>query len=250
MELKDKAAVITGAGRGIGLAISRRFAAEGAKVVLFQRNAEVLGKVTDELEEAGYRALAVAGDVSRKEDVANLFSKAMEEFGRVDIFVNNAGIYAESSLLEMSDEEWDSVLNVNLRGAFQCLREAGRIMKAQGKGRIVVIASIDGLYCLPNQANYNASKAGLIHLTRSAAVELAPHGIVVNAIAPGWIYTDMTRGELDIQERRRYWEGRIPAGRVGTGEDIAEVALFLAREETGFILGETIVVDGGQTLLS
>lgn len=164
--------------------------------------------------------------------------------------MNNAGICTESPFLEMTDEKWDRALDVNLRGAFLCLRKVGRVMKQQGSGRIVVVASIDGLYCLPNQAHYQASKAGLIHLTRSAAIDLAPYGIVVNGIAPGWIYTDMTKGELDREDRRKHCESRIPAGWLGTAEDVAEVALFLAREETRFVLGEIIVVDGGQTCLS
>jgi len=250
MPLKDKVAVITGAGRGIGLAISRRFACEGAKVVLFERDAEVLRKVQDELRKQGWEVIAVPGDVSKRKDVERMVREAVNAFGRIDIFVSNAGICKEGPLWGITDEDWDEVLNVNLRGAFLGLREVGGVMKQQGGGRIVVICSIDGLYCLPHQAHYQASKAGLIHLTRSAAVDLAPHGVVVNGIAPGWIYTDMTKGELDREDRRRYWESRIPAGRVGTPEDVAEVALFLAREETRFVLGEIIVVDGGQTCLS
>jgi NAD(P)-dependent dehydrogenase (short-subunit alcohol dehydrogenase family) len=211
---------------------------------------KALPEAENELRERGHDVIAVVGDVAGLDDVERMVRSTVEAFGRIDIFVNSAGICTEISLLEMTDDVWDDVLNVNLRGAFLCLREVGRVMKRQGGGRIVVICSIDGLFCLPNLAHYQASKAGLIHLMRSAAVDLAQYGIVVNGIAPGWIYTDMTKDELDRADRMQYWQQRIPAGHVGTPEDIAEVALFLAREQTRFILGEIIVADGGQTCLS
>jgi 3-oxoacyl-[acyl-carrier protein] reductase len=244
MALTGRIALITGAGRGIGRAAALALAADGADVVLVSYTALNAESAAAEVQEkTGRRTLAVQADVGVAADVERLFAQAMEAFGRVDILVNNAGITRDNLLLRMSETDWDAVVDTNLKGAFLCTRAAGRIMLRQKFGRIINITSIMGLIGNAGQANYAASKAGLIGLTKSSAKELGSRGITVNAIAPGYIQTDMTDAlSAEIREQIRK---QIPLGRLGVPEDVAQVVRFLASEEAAYITGQVIRVDGG-----
>ena len=249
MELKrleGKVAVITGAGRGIGAAIARRFAADGASVVLNSLSDSAV-KVADEITAAGGKATAVQGDVSKADDVARVVDAAIACFGRLDILVNNAGITRDGLLMRMSEEDWDVVIDTNLKSVYLCSRAALRpMLKSRGGGRIINISSVIGLSGNAGQANYAASKAGIIGLTKSLAKELASRQVTVNAIAPGFIVTDMTAGMTE--EAKQALVKRIPLGTLGTPEDVAAVAAFLASDEAKYVTGQTLTVDGGMTL--
>lgn len=241
--LKEKVAIVTGASRGIGRVIALAMAAQGAKVVLSARNSEALDKVVDEIKAAGGQALAVSGDVSNSEDAEKLFSDAVAAFGRVDILVNNAGITRDGLLVRMKDEDWDAVMNINLKGAFVCSRAAAKLMTKQRSGRIINISSVVGEMGNPGQANYCASKAGMLGMTKSMARELAKRSITVNAITPGFIETDMT-DELSEKVRNEL-AAQIPLGRFGSSDDIANAVIFLASDGAGYITGQTLGVNGG-----
>lgn len=241
--LKDKVAVVTGASRGIGRCIALSLAAAGAKVVASARNAGELEQLVTEISERGGDALAVPGDVAITADAERLIEAAVTTFGRVDILVNNAGITRDGLLLRMKDEDWDAVLSVNLKGAFLCTRAAAKVMSKQRYGRIINISSVVGEMGNAGQANYCASKAGLLGLTKSIARELARRNVTVNALTPGFIVTEMTdalpekaREELTVQ---------IPLGRLGEPEDIAHAVLFLASDHAGYITGQVLGVNGG-----
>ncbi|MDB6067319.1 MAG: 3-oxoacyl-ACP synthase [Pedosphaera sp.] len=245
-QLANQVAVVTGAGRGIGRAIALRLAAAGADVACVSRTAENSEKVAGEVRALGRKAWAHAVDVTDSKAVDAAGEKIMAEAGRVDILVNNAGITRDGLLMRMSDEDWDIVLNTNLKGAFLFTRTFSRTLIKQRSGRIINIASIVGLIGNAGQCNYSASKAALIGFTKSVARELASRGITVNAIAPGFIETDMTSGLKD--ELKAALLKQIPMNRLGQSEDIAEAAFYLASPAARYVTGQVLTVDGGMTM--
>jgi len=238
-----KVAVVTGASRGIGRSISLALAAKGAKIVAVDLDIAATEEVVEELKKAGAEAVAVQGNVTVAEDAEKMIEAAVQAFGRVDILVNNAGITRDGLLVRMKDEDWDAVLTVNLKGAFLCTRAASKVMTKQRSGRIINIASIVGQMGNAGQANYCASKAGLIGLTKSNARELAKRNITVNAVAPGFIATAMT--DALPEKVRNELTAQIPLERLGSPEDIANAVLFLSAESSGYITGQVIGVNGG-----
>lgn len=244
--LADKIAVVTGAGRGIGRAVALAYAKMGADVVCVSRTEENSAKVAAEVEELGRRAWAVAVDVSDTAAVDAAAKGILESTGRVDILVNNAGVTRDNLLMRMSEEEWDTVIDTNLKGAFNFTKALTRPFIKQRSGRIINIASVIGLIGNAGQSNYAASKAALIGFTKSVAKELATRGITVNAIAPGFIETDMTAALGD--KVREGILGNVPLGRFGSPDDIAHAAVFLAMEPSGYITGQVLTVDGGMVM--
>ena len=244
--LANQVAVVTGAGRGIGRAIALRFAAEGADVVCVSRTAQNSEKVAGEVKALGRKSWACAVDVADSAAVGAAAERILAEAGRVDVLVNNAGIARDGLLMRMSDADWDAVLNTNLKGAFSFTRAFARTFLKHKSGRIINISSIIGLIGNAGQANYAASKAALIGLTKACARELGSRGITVNAIAPGFIDTDMTAA-LDEKARAALLE-RIPLNSLGKPEDIAEAALYLAGPGGRYITGQVLTVDGGMVM--
>ena len=240
---KGKVAIVTGASRGIGRSIALALAAEGANIVAVDLGAAETEAMVAEVKALGVDALAVLGNVTVAADVEKMFEAAVEKFGRVDILVNNAGITRDALLLRMKDEDWDAVLTVNLKGAFLCSRSAAKVMSKQRFGRIINIASVVGQMGNAGQANYCASKAGLIGLTKSNARELARRNITVNAVAPGFIASAMT--DVLPEKVKEELTAQIPLERLGTADDIANAVLFLAAERSGYITGQVIGVNGG-----
>lgn len=245
-QLANQIAVVTGAGRGIGRAIALKFAAEGAEVVVVSRTQENSEKVAAEIRALGKKAWAFAVDVSDSKAVEAAAVKILADCGKVDILVNNAGVTRDGLLMRMSDADWDTVLNTNLKGAFHFTRAFFRSFAKQRAGRIINISSVIGLIGNPGQANYAASKAGLIGFTQSVAKELAGRGVTVNAIAPGFIETDMT-SELKPELREAILK-QIPLGKFGAADDIADAALFLAGKSANYITGQVLTVDGGMVM--
>jgi len=245
-QLENQITVVTGAGRGIGRAIALKFAAEGADVVCVSRTAENSEKVAGEVRALGRQAWAHAVDVADCSAVATAAGKILNEAGRVDVLVNNAGITRDGLLMRMSDADWDTVLDTNLKGAFLVTKAFSRAMLKQRSGRIINIASVIGLIGNAGQCNYAASKAGLIGFTQSVARELASRAITVNAIAPGFIETDMT-AEMNEQMRAELLK-QIPLGCFGQVEDLANAALFLASPAARYITGQVLTVDGGMVM--
>ncbi len=244
MRLKDQVAVITGGAQGIGQAVAEAFAAEGAKIVVSDINAELAQKTADEIAaKHGVETLAIAGDVSSMGDCDKLMEAALGKFSRIDILVNNAGITRDNLILRMTEKEWDSVINVNLKGVFNCTKAASRSMLRQRSGRIVNIASVVGQMGNAGQANYSASKGGVIALTKTCAREFASRSINVNAIAPGFIRTAMT-DKLNDEAKKKLAE-MIPLSRLGEAEDIAKAALFLCSGDASYITGQILAVNGG-----
>ena len=245
MLLDGKVALVTGASRGIGRAIAKEFASQGAKVALCARSVDALQAVADEIAAAGGCAQPFALDVSSADGVRAVVEAVTEHFGRLDILINNAGITRDGLIARMKDDAWEEVLNTNLRGAFYLPRAAAKIMMRQRCGKIVNISSVVGLTGNPGQANYAASKAGLIGMTRSVAKELGSRNIQVNAIAPGFIVTDMT-DSLPEALKAKLLE-QIPLGRLGQPEEIAKAALFLASDWSDYVTGQVLAVCGGLT---
>ena len=244
--LENQIAVVTGAGRGIGRAIGLKFAEAGADVVVVSRTAENSEKVAGEIRGLGRRAWSFAVDVADGEAVNAATGKILAETGKVDILVNNAGVTRDGLLMRMSDADWDLVLNTNLKGAFHFTRAFFRTFARQRAGRILNISSVIGLIGNPGQANYAASKAGLIGFTQSVARELAGRGVTVNAIAPGFIETDMT---ADLNEELKATILRqVPMGKFGAAEDVANAACFLASPAARYITGQVLTVDGGMVM--
>lgn len=244
--LDQQIAVVTGAGRGIGRAIALKFADEGADIVCLSRTAENSQKVADEVKAKGRRAWAVAVDVADPAGVNAAVEQILKEPGRVDILVNNAGVTRDNLLMRMSEEEWDTVLNTNLRGAFILTKAFSRSFLKQRSGRVINLASVVGLMGNAGQANYAASKAGLIGFTKSVAREFASRGITVNAIAPGFVETDMTavlKAEIKTELLKR-----IPLGALGSVDDIAGAALYLASPAARYVTGQVLTVDGGMVM--
>ncbi len=244
--LANQIAVITGAGRGIGHAIALKFAQAGADVVCVSRTPETAQRTASEIQALGRKAWAQPVDVSNGEAVAAASEKILAEAGRVDILVNNAGVTRDGLLMRMSDEDWDGVVNTNLRGAFLFTRALSRAFIKQRSGRIINVASVIGLIGNAGQCNYAASKAGLIGFTKSFAREVASRGITVNALAPGFIETDMTSGLSE--DLKSEVLKRIPMNRFGQSEDIAEAALFLASPAARYITGQVLAIDGGMVM--
>jgi len=244
--LNDKVAVVTGAGRGIGRAVAIAYAKMGANVVCVSRTQENSAKVATEIEALGQKSWAFAVDVSDTSSVESSAKNILEATGRVDILVNNAGVTRDNLLMRMSEEEWDTVINTNLKGAFNFTKAFTRPFMKQRSGRIINIASVIGLIGNAGQSNYAASKAALIGFTKSVAKELAPRGVTANAIAPGFIETDMT-AVLDEKVRGDIIN-RIPMNRFGSPEDIANTAIFLALESTDYMTGQVLTIDGGMVM--
>ena len=244
--LANQIAVVTGAGRGIGRAIALKFANAGADVVCISRTAENSEKVANEIRALGRKAWAFAVDVADSNAVTTAAEKILADCGKVDILVNNAGVTRDGLLMRMSDADWDAVLDTNLKGAFLLTKAFFRVFAKQRAGRIINISSVIGLIGNPGQANYAASKAGLIGFTQSVARELGSRGVTVNAIAPGFIETDMTAKVND--ELKANILKQIPMGKFGTVEDIAEAALFLASPQARYITGQVLTVDGGMVM--
>ena len=245
-QLANQIAVVTGAGRGIGRAIALKFAAEGADVVCVSRTPENSEKVANEIGALGRKAWAFAVDVTDSAAVNAAAVKILADCGKVDILVNNAGVTRDGLLMRMSDEDWDTVLNTNLKGAFFFTKAFSRAFARQRSGRIINISSVIGLIGNAGQCNYAASKAGLIGFTQSVAKELASRGITVNAIAPGFIETDMTSA-LKPETREAILK-QIPLGSFGSAEDIAGAALFLAGPAARYVTGQVLTVDGGMVM--
>ena len=241
--VQDKVALVTGASRGIGRSISLALAAQGAKIVAVDVDLQATEDFVAELKASGAEAVAVQGNVTIAADVEQMVKVAKEAFARIDILVNNAGITRDALLLRMKDEDWDAVLDVNLKGAFLCTRAVAKLMTKQRSGRIINIASVVGQMGNAGQANYCASKAGLMGLTRSNARELAKRNITVNAVAPGFIATAMT--DSLPEDKRQELAAQIPLAKLGSADDIANAVLFLASENTGYITGQVIGVNGG-----
>ncbi|MDD4953677.1 MAG: 3-oxoacyl-[acyl-carrier-protein] reductase [Candidatus Omnitrophica bacterium] len=246
MRLKDKVALVTGGARGIGRAIALALAQEGANIVVADVNIEAAKTTASDIEKMGRQALALEMDVTDYAKTEEAVNKILDKFTKVDILINNAGITKDNLLLRMSAAEWDAVLNVNLKGTFNCIKAVSRPMIKQRSGKIVSIASIIGIIGNPGQANYSASKAGIIALTKTAAKELAARNINVNAIAPGFIQTEMT-AKLPDQIKEKMKEA-IPLAKFGVPEDVAAACVFLASEDAGYITGQTIVIDGGMVM--
>ena len=241
--LAGKVALVTGGTRGIGLAVARSLADDGASVVVSGRDPGRLEVAAKELEGLGASALAVAADAAKREDADRLVDATKERFGRIDVLVNNAGITRDQLLVRMKDDDWDQVLDTNLRGVFLLTRAAGKVMMRQKGGRIINVSSTAGAMGNPGQVNYSAAKAGVIGLTKAAARELAHWNILVNAVAPGLIETDMTAA-IPAEAREALMQ-QVPLKRIGTAKDVAEVVRFLAGEGGGYITGQVIHVNGG-----
>lgn len=246
MRLKDKVAIVTGAGRGIGECTAKKFAVEGAKVVVADINEADIKKVVEEIKTEGREAIGIVVDVTNKEKVDKMIDEAVKSFGQLDIIVNNAGITADNTLLKMKENEWDRVINVNLKGVYNCGQAAAKVMAEKGTGVILNASSVVGIYGNYGQTNYAATKWGVIGMTKTWAKELGKKGVRVNAVAPGFIFTPMTEKMpekvLDMMAKK------APIKRLGTPEDIANAYLYLASDEASFVTGTVLEITGGIVL--
>ncbi len=243
MKLKGKVALITGAAQGIGKSVALLLARNGADIVVSDINLEKAEETAKEIESIGPKAMAVKVDVGNFKDVEEMVEAILKKFGKIDILINNAGITRDKLILRMTEEDWDAVLNVNLKGTFNCMKAVTRHMAKQRSGKIVSIASVVGEMGNAGQANYSASKAGVIGLTKTIAREFAQRGINVNAIAPGYIETPMT--EVLPEKVKEELKRLIPMERLGTPDDVAEAVLFLVSEESNYVTGQVLNVNGG-----
>jgi 3-oxoacyl-[acyl-carrier protein] reductase len=247
MNLEGKAALVTGASRGIGREIALELARQGANVAVnFSGSEAKANEVVDEIKTLGREAFAIKCDVSNSEEVAAMVKGTIDNFGKLDILVNNAGITKDNLLMRMKEEEWDDVININLKGVFLCTKAVTRQMMKQRVGRIINIASIVGVSGNPGQANYVAAKAGVIGLTKTTAKELASRNITVNAIAPGFITTDMT--DKLTEDVKTEMLKQIPLARLGEPKDIAKMTAFLASDDSSYITGQTLHINGGMVM--
>ena len=246
MLLKDRVAMVTGGARGIGRQIALAFAKEGSDIALADVNAEALAVTQKEIEALGRKAITGVVDVTKSDQVDSFVQKTLDKFGKIDILVNNAGITKDGLLVRMSESDWDAVIAVNLKGAFNCTKAVSKIMMKQRDGRIVNMASIIGIMGNAGQANYAASKGGLIALTKTVAKELASRNVRANAIAPGFIQTEMTAKLPDNvkSEMLKF----VPLAKFGTVQDVANLALFLASDNSSYITGQVVQVDGGMVM--
>ena len=244
--LSGKTAIVTGASRGIGAAIAQRLCETGANVVICSRSADAVGEIANTLEDKGHSVHAMAADISQKADVEALIEETTAQFSQIDILVNNAGITRDTLLMRLKDEDWNAVLQTNLTGTMYCTRAVLRPMIRQKSGRIINISSVVGLAGNAGQANYAAAKAGIIGLTKATAKEVGARGITVNAIAPGFITTDMT-AQISEQNQKQLL-GLIPLRGFGHPEDVADAVCFLASDAARYITGQTLQVDGGMVM--
>lgn len=243
-KLKDKVAIITGGAQGIGRAIAEKLADEGAKIIIVDIMEEAAKKTADEIsKDKNVETLSLKVDVSSSQETEQMIKKTVEKFSKIDIMINNAGITRDNLLIRMSDDEWDKVLDINLKGVFNCSKAAAKIMMKQRSGKIVNIASVVGLMGNAGQANYSASKGGVIALTKTMARELASRNINVNAVAPGFIKTAMT--EKLSEDAKKKLTDLIPLARLGEPQDVANIVAFLCTDESSYITGEIISVNGG-----
>lgn len=248
LPLEGQVAIVTGAKKGIGKGIALALADAGADVAICARGVEdgSLEAVAEEIRRRGRRSLAVKADTSRKADVDNLVQSVMDQFGRIDILVNNAGVILwETPVLELKEDDWDTIIDINLKGNFLCCQAVARRMVDRKRGNIINITSIGASHAKRGAAPYNCSKAGARILTKVLALELASHNIRVNAIAPGWVRTDMNKAYRSTAEIERTLAGRIPLGRLSEPEDVGKLAVFLASDSSSYITGQEITVDGG-----
>ncbi len=241
--MKGHTAVITGGGRGIGKAIAETLARRGVNIVVVDVNLDIAGETAEYLRTLGVRSIPARADVSKASDVSAIFETAAKEFEKVEILVNNAGITKDGLLMRMREEDWDAVININLKGTFLCSKEAVRLMSKQRYGRIINIASIVAFMGNPGQANYSASKAGIVGLTKTVAKEYAGRGITSNAVAPGFITTAMT--DALPENVKTEMMKSIPMSRFGTVDDVANAVAFFAAHESGYVTGQVIHVNGG-----
>jgi glucose 1-dehydrogenase len=247
--LQDKVALVTGGSRSIGAAVAIAFAGEGAQVALSYRTGErEAGDIVDRIEQAGGKALAIYADVSKRADVDSMVHQTIDTFGHLDVLVNNAAVLKRTPFLDISEEEWDWLLAVNLKGYFLCAQAAARHMVERGSGIIINMSSASEVLAGRDLTHYCVAKGGVRLLTRQLALELAPHGIRANAIAPGLLETDLNRSDLADPEFRAYRLGMIPLGVIGVPEDVVGAAVFLASEESRMSTGATLFLDGGQTI--
>ena len=245
-DLSNKTAIVTGASQGIGETIAIEMAKSGAIVFCLARNKEALDTTIKKITENGGKATAFSCDISNNDDFKSIILNIVKEYGSIDILVNNAGITKDNLLMRMSDDQWDDVLNINLKGSFTCIRSVIKHMMKKKFGRIINITSIVGITGNAGQANYAASKSGLIGLTKSIAKEVASRGITANCVAPGWIETSMT-DQLSTEVKNKFLS-QIPTGKIGQSKDIANTVIFLASDEAEYITGQTITVDGGRII--
>lgn len=245
--MQGKNAIVTGASRGIGKAIALELASKGANVAVnYAGNANKAQEVVDEIQNMGVKSIKIQADVVNEESVQAMMKQVINEFGSIDILINNAGITRDNLLMRMKAEEFDEVINTNLKGVFLCMKAVTRQMMRQRQGKIVNVASIVGVSGNPGQANYVAAKAGVIGMTKSVALELASRNILVNAVAPGFIATDMTDALSDEQQKSLL--KMVPLARLGDAEDVAKVVRFLASDDADYITGQTIHIDGGMVM--
>ena len=245
-DLHDKIAIVTGASQGIGKTIALELSKSGAFVYCISRNKEAIESVVDNIKRNGGKSISHACDISNSANFKEIVKKIIEKHNKIDILVNNAGVTSDALLMRMSNQQWDQVIDTNLKGSFSCTKAVLRYMLKNKYGRIINITSIVGLTGNAGQANYAASKAGLIGMSKSIAKEVASRGITVNCIAPGWIKTSMT--SILTEEVKRQFLSQIPVGRIGSANDIANTVIFLASKEAGYITGQTITVDGGRII--
>jgi len=245
--LTDKVAIVTGASRGIGEAIAKQLSSCGAKIILIARNSDQLVAVKETIISNGGIAESMAGDVSNLNSISEIVTNTIDKWGQIDILVNNAGIARDNIIMRMKESDWDSVMNINLKGCFNGIKSVARPMIKNKAGRIINITSVIGQIGNAGQSNYAASKAGIMGLTKSMAKELGSRNITVNAVAPGYISTDMTNKLNDeVKEQMKF---SIPLGRLGTPDDVANLVCFLASDEAGYITGQTFNVDGGMVMI-
>lgn len=243
MALKDQVVLVTGGARGIGKAIAENFATKGAQLVIADISLNSAEETARNISATGVRTLALGLDVSKAEEVSSAFEKIIKEFGRLDVVINNAGITKDALILRMKEEDWDAVININLKGVFLCSKEAVKLMVKQRYGRIINIASVVAFMGNPGQANYSASKAGIVGLTKTIAKEYASRGVTANAVAPGFIATAMTEALPDNIKQEMLKS--IPVGTFGSVADVANAVAFLASPDNGYITGQVIHVNGG-----
>ena len=243
--LEGKSALVVGASKGLGKTMALSLAGAGADVAVVSRSQKLIEEVRDEIIASGRKAVAVKADINREDDIIGMAGQVIDYFGKIDILVNNAGIYIPAMALNMTAEDWDKTLNINLKGFFLSCKTVGRHMVDQKKGKIINIASVLGKRAAQASSAYSASKAAIIQLTRSLALEFAPYNINVNAMGPGWFETELVKEELSNPKTRKFFLSKTPLRRFGVPEDLAGAVVFLASKASDFMTGETIFIDGG-----